>query len=81
MSWGGTLQNKTPDHVTAWMRLAVSICDADGTEKEFSADTPIWIAPLDEAEFSLELPDLDREQLDNIKFCDHDNLAPTSCMT
>ncbi len=81
VSWGGILQNKTADHVTTWIRISVSIYDADGTEQEFDAETPIWIDPLDEAEFRVELPDLKPEQLDNIEFCDHDDLAPTACIT
>ena len=61
--WGGILANKTPDHVTTWVRISVIIFDADGTKQEVFAETPIWIDPMGEAEFRVELPDLEREQL------------------
>ncbi len=79
LGWGGTLENKTPDHVTTWIRIAVTIFDADGAKQEVFAETPIWIDPLDEAEFWVELPDLEREQLDNIAFCDIDDETPKAC--
>jgi len=80
VSWGGTLENKTHDHVTTWIRVAVTIFDADGTKQEVLAETPIWIDPLGETEFRVELPDLEREQLDGITFCDNDDKAPKACM-
>lgn len=80
VSWGGILENKTTDYVTTWIRIAVTIFDADGTKQEVFAETPIWIAPLNDAEFLIELPDLKREQFDDIEFCDHDDEAPKSCM-
>lgn len=80
VGWGGTLENKTPDHVTTWIRIAVTIFDAEGTKQEVFAETPIWIDPLGEAEFRVELPDLEREQFDHIAFCDEDDEAPKACM-
>lgn len=81
VSWGGTLQNKTSDHVTTWIQVSVSIFDAEGTEQEFQAETSIWIDPLNEADFMVELPELEREQLEDIEFCDHADVEPKSCMT
>jgi hypothetical protein len=81
VGWGGVLENKTPNHVTTWIQLTVSIFDAEGTEQEFSAETPLWIDPLGKAEFRVELPDLTREQLENIKFCERDDETRTACMT
>jgi hypothetical protein len=80
VGWTGTLQNNTPDHVTTWIKILVSIYDAEGIEQEFSAETPIWIDPLDEAEFRVELPGVEREQLEDIEFCDQDAVSPTACM-
>jgi len=81
VGWGGTLENKTPDHVTTWVKISVSIFDEEGKEKEYSAETPIWIDPLDEAEFSVDLPDVKHEQFESFEFCDHDNPAPKACVT
>lgn len=81
IGWGGSLQNKTPDHVTTRVKISVSVYDANGDEQEVFAETPIWIDPLSEAEFSVELPDLKREQFDDIEFCDFDDTKPTGCMT
>jgi len=78
--WSGTLANKTPDHVTTWIRISVSIFDVGGNEQEFFAETPIWIDPLGEAEFRVQLPDLEREQLDDIEPCDLDDEAPKACL-
>lgn len=78
--WEGTLENKTPDHVTSWIQIAVTIFDADGTKQEVFAETAIWIDPLGEAEFRVELPEFKREQFDKIKFCDDDDEAPKACM-
>lgn len=80
VSWGGRLENKTPDHVTTWVRLSVSIFDEDGSEQEFTAETSIWIDPLGEAEFKVEIPELQSEQLEDKDFCDHDDPEPTGCM-
>lgn len=80
VGWGGTLANKTPDHVTTWIRIGVTIFDSDGTKQEVFAETPIWIDPLGEAEFRVELPDLEDKQFDKIKFCDHDDAAPKACI-
>lgn len=78
--WSGTLTNKTPDHVTTWIQIAVTIFGADGTKQEVFGETPIWIDPLGEAEFRVELPDLEREQLDAIESCDNDDKAPKACI-
>lgn len=81
VGWGGTLENKTPDHVTTWVKIAVGIFDDEGNEKEYFAETSIWIDPLDEAEFSVDLPDVKQEQFESFEFCDHDDPAPKSCVT
>ncbi len=81
VGWAGVLENKTPDHVTTWIRISVSIFDKEGTEKAVFAETPIWTAPLGEAEFKVELPDLEIEQMENIEFCEHDDTTPKACMT
>ncbi|MFX0544770.1 hypothetical protein ACEWPL_004415 [Roseovarius sp. S1116L3] len=81
VSWAGDLENKTSHHVTTWIRVSVGLYDADGNKNEFLADTPIWIDPLDEAEFRVELGELKPEQIENIEFCELDDLAPTACMT
>lgn len=81
VSWGGILQNKTSDHVTTWIKVSVSIFDADGTEQEFQAETSIWIDPLSEANFRVELAELEWEQIKNIKFCNHEDAEPKACMT
>jgi hypothetical protein len=80
VSWEGTLQNKTPDHVTTWIGLSIFIYDADGSEQKFDAEMPIWINPLDEAEFRLEIPDLKPSQIDNIEFCDPNQLEGKTCV-
>ena len=80
VSWSGTLQNKISDHVTTWIRISVTLYDADGVRQEFSAETPIWIEPLSEAEFKVEVPNLEPKQIRNIGFCDLDDLAPITCM-
>jgi hypothetical protein len=81
VSWGGLLENKTPDHVTTWIRLSVRIFDEEGNEEVFSAETPIWIDPLGQAEFGVGLPDVNPEQFDNLDFCERDDAAPTSCIS
>ncbi|AZQ66054.1 hypothetical protein EF888_02290 [Silicimonas algicola] len=81
VGWGGILENRTADHVTTWVRISLSIFDADGNAQEISAETPIWIDPLGEAEFRVDLPELEPEQLENINFCEHESIAPKSCMT
>jgi hypothetical protein len=80
ISWAGELENKTPDHVTTWIGVTVGIFDADGNEKEFTAETRIWIDPLGKAEFRVDLPDLDGNQLDNLEFCELDDAAPHDCI-
>lgn len=80
VDWGGTLENKTPDHVTTWIRIAVSIYDADGIEEKFFAETSVWIDPLNEADFIAELLEVEPEQLIDIGFCDHEDSDPTACL-
>ncbi|EAQ46939.1 hypothetical protein MED193_17139 [Roseobacter sp. MED193] len=80
IGWGGELENKTPDYVTTWIRVVVGIVDADGNEKEFTAETQIWIDPLGKAEFHVDLPELDSDQLDDLEFCDNDDAAPHDCI-
>jgi hypothetical protein len=77
----GLLQNKTADHVTTWIQIEVSIFDADGKERKVVAETPIWIDPMGEADFKVELPDLKPEQLDGIKWCELDDEAPKACFS
>lgn len=81
VGWGGTLKNKTPDHVTTWVKISVSIYDADGTEQEHFAETQIWIDPLDDAEFKVQMPDLKHEELEDTEFCEHNESTPKDCMT
>ena len=81
VAWGGTLENKTSDHVTTWVKISVGIFDVEGKEKEYFAETPIWIDPLDKAEFIVDLPDVKHEQFEGFEFCDHDALAPKACVT
>ena len=81
VSWDGILENKTSHHVTTWIRISVIIFDPDGVKQERFAETSIWIDPLGEAEFRVELPDLEREQLDDVDFCDHDDEYPKACVT
>ena len=81
VGWEGSLENKTIDHVTTWVRISVFIYDADGKEQESFAETPIWIDPMGEAEFKVALPDLKPDQLEKIEFCDIDDDAPKACMS
>lgn len=81
LGWGGTLENKTPDHVTTWVKISVIIFDEAGKENEHFTDTPIWIDPLGKAEFSVALPDVEAEQFENFKFCDLDDAEPKACFT
>ncbi len=81
VDWEGVLENRTSDHVTTWVEVAVSVFDEDGVEQEFTAETSIWIDPLSEAEFRVELRDFDAALLDELEFCERDAGAPTSCMT
>ena len=80
VGWGGTLENKTPDHVITWVEIKVSIIDAEGKEQEFSAGTQIWIDPLGEATFSVELPEIEREQVDDREFCDYNDPQAADCL-
>lgn len=80
VGWGGFLENKTTDHVTTWVQIAVTLFDADGKEQEVVGETPIWIDPMGKAEFLVELPDLKPEQFDSIEFCDLDDEKPKGCV-
>ena len=80
-NWGGLLENKTHDHVTTWIRLSFSIFDVEGSEQTFSAETSIWIDPLAQAEFRVELHDANAEQFDNLEFCESKDAAPKSCIS
>ena len=81
LGWGGTLENKTGDHVTTWVQVSVSIFDADGKEQESVGETPIWIDPMGESDFHVELPDLKPEALGTLGPCDLDDQAPKSCVS
>ncbi|WP_342070559.1 hypothetical protein [Yoonia algicola] len=81
VSWVGVLDNDTADYVTTWIQITVKIFDEEGNEEEFVADTSIWIDPMADAEFTVQLPDLEREQFDNIDWCDLDSEAPKACMS
>ena len=81
ISWGGNLHNKTSDHVTTWIRVSVSAYDADGVKEDFQAETPIWIDPMSSTDFSVELPGLTQGQLENLEFCDRDDVQLKACMT
>ena len=80
VAWGGTLENKSSDHVTTWIRISVSIFDDEGEKQEVSAETKIWIDPLDKADFQVDLLSLEAETLQNFEFCDLDDEEPKSCM-
>lgn len=79
--WNGTLENKTPDHVTTWVQILVEVFDEDGAKKEYSADTSIWIEPLHEVEFRVKIGDLEPEQIKDVEFCEHEASSPKGCMT
>lgn len=78
--WEGTLENKTGDHVTTWVRVVVIVFDKAGKKTEVSGETPIWIDPMGEAEFRVELPELEPKQLDGFEFCEDDVAEPKACM-
>lgn len=78
--WVGNLENNTPDHVTTWIRLAVTIYDAKGIEEKFMGDTSVWVDPLGDSDFRVDLPDLTRDMVDATEFCERDAPSPMSCM-
>ena len=80
VGWGGTLDNKTSDHVTTWIRVAVTFFDAKGSKQEFYGETSIWIDPLGKAEFKVDLPELERKKVEGSEFCELDDDDPKSCM-
>lgn len=61
--------------------ISVSIYNKEGKEQEVSAETPIWIDPLNEADFRVEFPDLESKKLENLGSCDHEDAAPTECIS
>lgn len=79
VSLEGKLENKTPNHVTTWVKLLIFIIDDEGKEKEVFAETSIWIDPTSEAEFKLEFPDLAPKEFENLAHCEEENSAPMSC--
>lgn len=81
IGWSGSLENKTSDHVTTWVEITVRIIDEAGDERTFSAGTQIWIDPLSEATFTVELPDIEREQIEERDFCDHNDAPATNCFS
>lgn len=81
VSWEGVLENKTPDHVTTSVRFLVKVFDENGAEQEFFAETSIWIDPVSETGFKVELPDAKSEQFDDTDFCNHDESAPKVCIS
>jgi len=81
VSLGGSLENKTPDFVTTWVKVSFALYDSSGKEKEFLADTYIWIEPRSSADFSVELPELKPDDVQSVEFCDHDDDTPKSCMS
>jgi hypothetical protein len=60
--------------------ITATIYDADGIEQEFYVETEILIKPLNEADFRVEMAELEEEQLDDIEFCKQEDLEPTACM-
>ncbi len=80
VGWEGVLENKTADHVTTWIQIGVSIYDKDGKKQEVFGETSVWIDPMGEAKFQVELPDLKPEQVESIEFCGLDEQAPKGCM-
>lgn len=76
----GSLENKTSDFVTTWVQLYLKLYDATGTEKEFQAETYIWIEPHSTADFSVELLNLKPDGVETTMFCDVDDTSPKSCM-
>ena len=79
--WGGTLQNDTVDHVTTWVQVAVNVYDENGSEQKALADTQVWLEPMDETEFEVEVPDLKQEQINDLDFWDLDMPNPKSCFS
>lgn len=80
VKWVGTLENRTPDRVTTWIEIAVKIFDSEGNEDEYTGQTQIWIDPQNEAEFLVEMPDLNPKALDELEFCDDETTSPKACM-
>ncbi|MDP2492580.1 hypothetical protein Q8W25_01075 [Shimia thalassica] len=76
----GSLENKKTSHVTTWIALSFYTFDADGKKSEFVTDTFLWIEPSSATELSVTLPDLEPEQVRDMKFCDHEDESPKSCM-
>lgn len=66
--------------MTTWLKISVSVFDANGIEREVFAETSIWIEPKGKAEFLVELPDLEPDQFKDVEFCDMEDKAPKGCM-
>lgn len=81
VSWAGELENMAHDHVTTWIRLEVSIFDENGIDQAFAAETSIWIDPLDQTEFRVELPDLNGDLFEGLEFCELEDDAPKNCVS
>jgi hypothetical protein len=81
VGWEGTLENNTADHVTTWVKVGVSIFDEDGKEREVFAEIPIWIDPMGETNFQVELPDLKPEELGTYGPCELDDQTPKECIS
>ncbi len=79
--WAGTLENKTAGHVTTWVRVSVSLFDADGKEKEYEANTYVWIEPQSSTNFQVGLSELAPSELKSVEFCDRDDGSPKSCVS
>lgn len=78
--WEGVMENDTSDHLTTWVRISVGVLDEEGKEQVFRVEAPIWIDPLGEQKFSVEVPDLKRGVLEDLEFCDRKDDEPKSCM-
>jgi hypothetical protein len=81
LRWGGTLRNDSVDHVTTWVQIAVYVYDENGSEQKILADTQIWLEPMGETEFEVEISDLTEEQINDLDFCDLDMPNPKSCFS
>lgn len=80
IGWSGNLRNQTSGHITTWIRVAVWVYDEEGNETEWTAETPIWIEPLGDADFTVELNEVDRDTFDDLSFCELEALSPSNCM-
>lgn len=79
VGWGGELKNKTTDSITTSVSVGLALFDADGKETKFFAETPIWIEPLSKADFHVDFPTLNADQIKEFEFCDRDAPKRQSC--